>query len=70
MVHNGFKQLIYTKRGKIVEITLNRTDVLNALSLELYIELGDALIAATNDAEAQVIVITGAGRAFSTGGDL
>jgi len=64
MGDNGFKQLIYTKRGKIVEITLNRAEVLNALSLELYTELGDALIAASNDADAQVIVITGAGRAF------
>ncbi|CAN5713848.1 enoyl-CoA hydratase-related protein [soil metagenome] len=70
MDDTGFTQLIYTKRGKIVEITLNRPDVLNALSLELYIELGDALIAAASDVEAQVIVITGAGRAFSTGGDL
>lgn len=70
MGDNGFKQLIYSKRGKIVEITLNRADVLNALSLELYTELGDALIDASNDADAQVIVITGAGRAFSSGGDL
>jgi len=70
MGNNGIKQLIYTKRGKIVEITLNRPDVLNALNLELYTELGDALVAASNDAETQVIVITGAGRAFSSGGDL
>ncbi len=70
MNKNGFKQLIYTRRGKVTEITLNRADVLNALSLELYLELGDALIAASNDNETQVIVITGAGRAFSTGGDL
>jgi enoyl-CoA hydratase/carnithine racemase len=67
---NDFKQLIYTGRGKVVEITLNRPDVLNALNLELYTELGDALVAASNDAKAQVIVITGAGRAFSSGGDL
>ena len=66
----NFTQLIYTNRGKVVEITLNRPDVLNALSIELYSELGDALIKATNEVGVQVIVITGAGRAFSTGGDL
>lgn len=65
-----YEQLIYTKREKVAEITLNRSDVLNALSVELYTELGDALVAASNDTDVQVIVITGAGRAFSTGGDL
>jgi len=70
MGNSSFKQLIYTRRGKIVEITLNRPDVLNALNLELYTELGDALVAASDDADIQVIVITGAGRAFSSGGDL
>jgi enoyl-CoA hydratase len=70
MGDNDFRQLIYTNRGKVVEITLNRPDVLNALSVELYTELGDALIEASNDADVQVILISGAGRAFSTGGDL
>ena len=70
MVYTEFKQLIYTKKQKVIEITLNRTEALNALSLELYTELGDALIQASSDDEVQVIVITGAGRAFSTGGDL
>jgi enoyl-CoA hydratase/carnithine racemase len=67
---NSFNHLIYTRRDKVVEITLNRPDVLNALSLELYTEVGDALFAASDEAEVQVIVITGAGRAFSSGGDL
>jgi enoyl-CoA hydratase/carnithine racemase len=70
MGNDGFKQLIYNGRDRIVEITLNRPDVLNALSLDLYTELGDALVKAGDDARAQVIVITGAGRAFSSGGDL
>ena len=70
MGYTEFKQLICTKKQKIVEITLNRTEALNALSLELYTELGDALTQASADDEVQVIVITGAGRAFSTGGDL
>lgn len=65
-----FKQLLYTRYAKVVEITLNRPDVLNALSIELYTELGDALLHAQRDPAVQVVVITGAGRAFSTGGDL
>jgi enoyl-CoA hydratase len=70
MANTEFRQLIYAKKPGVVEITLNRPDVLNALSVELYTELGDGLIEASNDEEVQVIVITGAGRAFSTGGDL
>jgi enoyl-CoA hydratase/carnithine racemase len=70
MAYSECKQLIYTKKSKVVEITLNRPEVLNAFSVELYTELGDALIRASADDEVQVIVITGAGRAFSTGGDL
>lgn len=70
MSEGGFEQLIYAKRGKVVEITLNRPDVLNALSIELYAELGEAVAQASGDDEVQVIVIAGAGRAFSTGGDI
>jgi enoyl-CoA hydratase/carnithine racemase len=70
MANTEFSQLIYARSNKVVEITLNRPDVLNALSVELYTELGDALIHASGDADVQVIVITGSGRAFSTGGDL
>lgn len=70
MASDCFEQLIYTKRGEVAEIVLNRPDVLNALSLELYGELGDAVTRASDDPKVQVMVITGAGRAFSTGGDL
>src|SRR6516225_5473954 len=65
-----FESLIYARRGRVVEITLNRPDILNALSVELYSELGEAIGEANSDSGIQVIVITGAGRAFSTGGDL
>lgn len=70
MRETGFEQLIYEKQGPVVRITLNRPDQLNALSIELYTELGDAVLRAGSDAEAQIIVITGAGRAFSSGGDI
>ena len=62
MTNTGFRQLIYLKSQKVVEITLNRPDVLNALSVELYTELGDALIEASADPDVQVIVITGPSR--------
>jgi enoyl-CoA hydratase/carnithine racemase len=66
----GYEQLNYVREGKVARVTLNRPDVLNALSIELYTELGDALIEANADSQVQVVIITGSGTAFSTGGDL
>lgn len=54
----------------ICTITLNRPDVLNAFNDQLTTELGEALKNAERDAAVRVIVITGAGRAFSSGQDL
>jgi 2-(1,2-epoxy-1,2-dihydrophenyl)acetyl-CoA isomerase len=54
----------------ICTITLNRPDVLNAFNDALTTELHDALKNAEKDANVRVIVITGAGRAFSSGQDL
>lgn len=54
----------------ICTITLNRPDVLNAFNDQLTTELGDALKAAEKDPKTRVIIITGAGRAFSSGQDL
>ena len=70
MAGTHFQQLIYTKRGPVAEVLLNRPDALNALSIQLYTELGNAVGKADTDREVRVVVITGAGRAFSTGGDL
>ncbi len=70
MSGEGYEQLIYSKRGKVVEIVLNRPEVLNALSIQLYTELGEAVAQANRDHDVRVVVISGAGRAFSTGGDL
>lgn len=70
MGESGFEHLIYTTRCKVATVMLNRPDCLNALSIELYRELGDAVAQASADPDVQVAVITGAGRAFSTGGDI
>jgi 2-(1,2-epoxy-1,2-dihydrophenyl)acetyl-CoA isomerase len=54
----------------IATVTLDRPDKLNALSNELARELLDALKRASTDDRARAVVITGAGRAFSAGGDI
>ena len=53
-----------------VRLTLNRPAKLNALSSELVAALDTAVAAAADDPEVRVIVLEGAGRAFSSGYDL
>jgi enoyl-CoA hydratase/carnithine racemase len=54
----------------IATITLNRPDKLNALSTGLSRELVGALAAVKSDDRSRAVIITGAGRAFSAGGDV
>ncbi|MFN8584289.1 MAG: enoyl-CoA hydratase/isomerase family protein [Dehalococcoidia bacterium] len=65
-----FHDLTYEVRNRVALITLNRPERLNALSYRLREEIGGAMRKADADPEVGCIVVTGAGRAFSAGGDL
>ena len=54
----------------VAVVTLDRPDVLNALSIDLAIELDQTLLEVSRDNSVRVIVLTGAGRAFCSGLDL
>ena len=51
-------------------LTMNRPDKLNAFNTALFAGLADAMEAAAADNEVRVVVLTGAGRAFTAGADL
>src|SRR6266850_2157185 len=51
-------------------ITLNRPERLNALTFEVYRELTDTFASLRDDKDVRVVVITGSGRAFCSGGDV
>lgn len=55
--------------GGLRIITLNRPDDLNAVNDALHVGLARIWEALNEDADARAVVITGAGRAFSAGGD-
>jgi enoyl-CoA hydratase/carnithine racemase len=66
----GYETLILTMEHGIATITLNRPEVLNALDTRASYELGRAIEEAGKDANIRVLVITGAGRGFCSGGDV
>ncbi|MDM8516103.1 enoyl-CoA hydratase/isomerase family protein [Desulfobacterales bacterium HSG16] len=65
-----FECIVYEKDEGIATIKLNRPEVLNAMNRQLWLDLDSALDAAGCDPDIRVLIITGCGRAFSTGADL
>jgi enoyl-CoA hydratase/carnithine racemase len=64
-----YKEILYEKQRGGVLITLNRPEALNAITRPMLRELHQALDEAEGDPEVRAIVLTGAGRAFSSGFD-
>lgn len=65
-----FECIIYEKSEGIATIRLNRPKVLNAMNKRLWLDFQDALEDVKADSTVKVVVVTGQGRAFSTGADL
>ncbi len=65
-----YECIIYEKQDKVGLIKLNRPKVLNAMNRQLWIEMQDALETVKQDNDIKALIITGEGRAFSTGADL
>ncbi len=64
------KSFLYEQQNGIGTITLNRPERLNAITFEVYHELTDFFVALRERKDLRVVVITGAGRAFCSGGDV
>lgn len=64
------KSFLYEQRDGVGTITLNRPERLNAITFEVYHELTDFIAQLRDEKDVRVVVITGAGRAFCSGGDV
>src|SRR5213075_3424388 len=67
---NNPKSFLYEQRDGVGTITLNRPERLNAITFEVYRELTNLIAALRDEKDVRVVVITGAGRAFCSGGDV
>jgi len=66
----AYKCLLLDVRDQIATLTLNRPERLNALGDTLREDLHAAVVKCSTDPEVRVLVITGAGRGFCSGGDV
>ena len=62
--------MLYSREGPVAHISLNRSQVLNAYSIQMRDDFSEALAAAQDDPEVRALLITGQGRAFCAGADL
>src|ERR1700688_3735865 len=62
--------ILESRQDGIATLTLNRPDKLNAINKDLAVALNESLGRLTTDKSIYVVIITGAGRAFCSGGDL
>lgn len=66
----SYQTIATERRGRILTLTLNRPDVMNMVDPLMHEELARIFYDVQLDEEADIVVLTGAGRAFSAGGDV
>lgn len=65
-----YTTILYDIKGAVCYITLNRPDKKNAINLEMATELLNAFRRVRDESEVSVVVLSGEGKSFCTGGDL
>jgi enoyl-CoA hydratase len=68
MDYSQYERIKTERRGRILTVTLNRPETHNAVDQRMHDELATIFYDVQLDEQTDVIVITGAGSAFSAGG--
>lgn len=66
----NFKTILFEQENHIAKITLNIPESRNALNLDMQVELLEVFRQISEDDSVKVVVMTGAGKSFSSGGDI
>ncbi|HUP05769.1 MAG TPA: enoyl-CoA hydratase-related protein [Caldimonas sp.] len=69
-MRSDYEHLRFERRGRVLTIVMNRPEVKNAANIRMHRELSRVFRDVQDDADADVVVLTGAGDAFSSGGDI
>ncbi|SEO67233.1 enoyl-CoA hydratase [Salinihabitans flavidus] len=67
---DDYETITFSREGRILTITLNLPESLNSVNAKLHSELSRVFSDANDDPESDIVVLTGAGRAFCAGGDV
>ena len=62
--------ILYHVENEVARITINRPEVSNALALETFTKISEAIWRAEADPDVRVMMLTGVGKHFSSGGDI
>ncbi|MFN8897332.1 MAG: enoyl-CoA hydratase/isomerase family protein, partial [Pseudomonadota bacterium] len=66
----GYQHLRFERASRVLRIVMNRPEVKNAANVRMHNELSRVFADAGRDAASDIVVLTGAGDAFSSGGDI
>jgi len=70
MNYENYKTLSFRRDGRVLHVTFNRPETLNAFDNEMHGDFERFIHEVPRDEDTHVIVLTGAGKAFSAGGDI
>ncbi|MFO1284949.1 MAG: enoyl-CoA hydratase-related protein [Burkholderiales bacterium] len=70
MAFEGYQTMRFERDGRVLTVVLDRPDRLNAVDARMHAELARVFSDCNEDDDSDVIVLTGAGRAFCAGGDI
>lgn len=68
--YEHYRTMTFSLKERILTVTLNRPEKLNIFTEEMEREVGQFLIDGALDKDFDIVILTGAGRAFSAGGDV
>jgi len=70
MDYSHYEYLIVEKKEKVAIVTLNRPESLNSINKYMHHELAQITLDLDEDEDVNAVILTGAGRGFSVGGDI
>lgn len=68
--YSNYRYFLFEKQGRTMTVTMNRPDQLNAMTWDMHEESSRLFYDLGMDHSIDIVVLTGAGRAFSAGGDI
>lgn len=69
-MYESYQHLRTSYRGRILTVTMDRPEVKNAANVPMHRELSTVFYDVARDPDCDVVILTGAGDAFSSGGDI